>query len=220
MTTRTCTIGFRLGLAAWAFAVGATAAADPTAKLELAPLTPAEQKAFVKAHNDVRKVVRLEPVEWSDDLAKYAAEWAESRKGQMEEQVKDGKLPNPGHRPREGEYKQQYGENIVIWGGAPKATSKAPEQAVAQWAKEKAAFEKLNAMTPYLVGNEVNQQDDKGNPIVVSHYTQIVWRDTKKIGAARIIVDVLDAKKKVQTRWVVIVCNYDPPGNFEGKKPY
>jgi len=198
---------------------GATAA-DVTVRQELTPLTAPEQKAFLKAHNDARKVIGLDMLEWSDDLAKYAAQWLEARRDTIDEQVKEGKLPNPGHRPHEGEFQQQHGENIAIWGGVPKSTNKAPEQAVGFWLKEKAAFEKLNAMTPYIVGNEEGKEDDKGQPIVVNHYTQIVWKDTKKIGAARLIVDIVDAKKKLQSRFVVIVCNYDPPGNIEGKKPY
>lgn len=42
------------------------------------------------------------------------------------------------------------------------------------------------------------------------HYTQVIWRDTKRVGcgAAR------DGRREV---WV---CNYDPPGNFVGERPY
>ncbi len=42
------------------------------------------------------------------------------------------------------------------------------------------------------------------------HYTQIVWKTTKKVGCAKIICDEMD----------VWVCNYDPPGNWIGQKPY
>ena len=42
------------------------------------------------------------------------------------------------------------------------------------------------------------------------HYTQIVWNDTKEVGCAV-------ARGKGREVWV---CEYDPPGNFVGKKPY
>ncbi len=42
------------------------------------------------------------------------------------------------------------------------------------------------------------------------HYTQIVWETTTKVGCAKIDCDGY-------TTWV---CNYDPPGNWVGEKPY
>jgi len=45
---------------------------------------------------------------------------------------------------------------------------------------------------------------------VCGHYTQIVWKTTQKVGCAKIQCDGFD----------VWVCNYDPPGNWVGEKPY
>ena len=42
------------------------------------------------------------------------------------------------------------------------------------------------------------------------HYTQIVWRDTKRVGCAV-------ARGREREVWV---CNYDPPGNWAGRRPY
>ncbi|KAJ0724417.1 putative CAP domain-containing protein [Helianthus annuus] len=44
------------------------------------------------------------------------------------------------------------------------------------------------------------------------HYTQIVWRKTKRIGCARVTC--------FGGRGVFMTCNYFPPGNYIGEKPY
>lgn len=45
---------------------------------------------------------------------------------------------------------------------------------------------------------------------VCGHYTQIVWRDTKEVGCAV-------ARGGGREVWV---CDYDPPGNWVGRRPY
>ena len=45
---------------------------------------------------------------------------------------------------------------------------------------------------------------------VCGHYTQIVLRDTKQVGCAV----ARDNRREI---WV---CNYDPPGNWVGHRPY
>ena len=42
------------------------------------------------------------------------------------------------------------------------------------------------------------------------HYTQIVWKNTTKVGCAQIECNGM----------ITWVCNYDPPGNYVGEKPY
>ncbi len=45
---------------------------------------------------------------------------------------------------------------------------------------------------------------------VCGHYTQLVWRDTKQVGCAV-------ARGGGREVWV---CDYDPPGNWVGQRPY
>lgn len=45
---------------------------------------------------------------------------------------------------------------------------------------------------------------------VCGHYTQVVWRDTSEVGCAV-------ARTGAREVWV---CEYNPPGNWVGRKPY
>ncbi|QDU87502.1 Cysteine-rich secretory protein family protein [Pirellulimonas nuda] len=54
------------------------------------------------------------------------------------------------------------------------------------------------------------QKMDNQNFLVFGHYTQMVWSGTAKIGCGKATVGG-------RTIWV---CNYDPPGNKIGDKPY
>ena len=42
------------------------------------------------------------------------------------------------------------------------------------------------------------------------HYTQMVWRGTTAFGCGQ----------SVCRKTLIVACNYDPPGNFIGRKPY
>lgn len=42
------------------------------------------------------------------------------------------------------------------------------------------------------------------------HYTQMVWRGTTSFGCGQ----------SVCRKTLIVACNYDPPGNFIGRKPY
>ena len=69
-----------------------------------------------------------------------------------------------------------------------------PEHVVENWASERADYNHARNKCRGICG----------------HYTQIVWADTKHIGCASARCG----------NGVVWVCNYDPPGNFVGEKPY
>jgi hypothetical protein len=52
------------------------------------------------------------------------------------------------------------------------------------------------------------------------HYTQVVWRDTTKLGCAITSCSTNSPFGSKFPTWNLVVCEYDPPGNFNGKKPY
>ncbi|QCD84234.1 pathogenesis-related protein 1A-like [Vigna unguiculata] len=63
------------------------------------------------------------------------------------------------------------------------------------------------------VGEKPNY-DEKSNKCVKDeclHYTQVVWKDTKSVGCAR---------AKCDNNAIYIICNYYPPGNYIGSRPY
>jgi len=146
-------------------------------------LTPEEIRQLLASHNKARAKVGLGPLVWSDRLALYAHEWADhlaSISRRME------------HRPHSGRWKQEYGENLFMG----TAGYYGVEDAVAMWEREKSAYD----------GGTINEF----NVHACGHYTQLVWRTTKRIGCA-----------KVECAGnVIIVCNYDPPGNVLGQTPY
>lgn len=86
-----------------------------------------------------------------------------------------------------------FGENI-FWGGG---SDWQPKDAVAAWIGEDRFF---NYQTHSCDGYEE-----------CGHYTQIVWKDSRKLGCARVICDDGDT---------FMTCNYDPPGNYIGQNPY
>lgn len=93
------------------------------------------------------------------------------------------------HRPN-----NRYGENIFWTSG--KAT---PGEAVNAWGSEIKYFK--NGTFPH-VSTTRNWAD-------VGHYTQIIWHHTTEVGCgvAR------------SNRGEIWVCNYNPPGNYQGQNP-
>ncbi|XAR73016.1 hypothetical protein NMG60_11019859 [Bertholletia excelsa] len=85
-----------------------------------------------------------------------------------------------------------YGENIAEGFGDEFSGA----DAVKLWASEKPNYDYHSNS---CVGGEC------------LHYTQVVWRKTKQIGCAKV---------RCRNKWSFITCNYYPPGNYEGERPY
>jgi pathogenesis-related protein 1 len=83
-----------------------------------------------------------------------------------------------------------YGENLFEITGA----TAVPEQVVNAWAAESRNYDYISNRCSGVCG----------------HYTQIVWGETKEVGCAV-------ARGGGREVWA---CNYDPPGNRVGRRPY
>jgi len=146
-------------------------------------LTSLEVGQLLASHNRARAEVGIAPLQWSDVLAAYAQEWADhlaSTSRRME------------HRPHSGRWKQEHGENLFM--GTDGYYDVA--DAVITWEREKLAYD----------GRAI----DQSNVHACGHYTQLIWRNTKRIGCAKVRC----------AGNVIVVCNYDPPGNVIGQTPF
>lgn len=84
-----------------------------------------------------------------------------------------------------------YGENLAKGSGSFTGTA-----AVNLWVAEKPYYD-------YASNSCVGGQ--------CLHYTQVVWRNSVRVGCARV---------KCTNGWWFVSCNYDPPGNYIGERPY
>lgn len=85
-----------------------------------------------------------------------------------------------------------YGENISWISDMPDDIS----EGVAMWNEEKVYFK----YKP--IGNDWAK---------AGHYTQVIWKNTTQVGCGCAVS---------KSGAFFFVCNYDPPGNYIGQKPY
>jgi Cysteine-rich secretory protein family len=176
------------------------------------PLTEADSAALVQAHNEVRQrvsqaetvrlggTVSIPAVTWDASLAATAQQWADLLINQAPPKMCHRCGDNPCDPPLiANQCVAGMGENLYMaWStGTPDISGAA---AVKSWADEEQYYNyDQNTCAP--------QQQ-------CGHYTQIVWASTQRLGCGR-------AERLVDGRnYVIWACNYGPPGNITGQRPY
>ncbi|NUP09102.1 MAG: Fis family transcriptional regulator [Polyangiaceae bacterium] len=91
----------------------------------------------------------------------------------------------------------EYGENLYANTG-----STTPQEVVSGWVSEVADYD--------YASNECSG--------VCGHYTQVVWADSLRLGCG--VATCNENSPFGDGPWQNWVCNYDPPGNWVGEKPY
>lgn len=139
---------------------------------------------LLAAHNRERAALGLAPLGWDAELAGHAAAWSDELAASDVLQ----------HAPPGGPDPQ--GENL--WAGSRGHYT--PEAMVGDWAQEKHQFRP----------GAFPQVSRTGHWKDVGHYTQMVWRDTDRIGCAVAAGAEFD----------YLVCRYRTAGNVMGQRPF
>jgi pathogenesis-related protein 1 len=158
--------------------VPASLQSDATQRSSGGKMTAADIRAITTYHNKVRADVGVGPLQWSEELARYAQQWADHLAAAN---------CSMAHRTQ-----HRYGENLFQGTAGPYTAV----DAATAWETEK---------KDYAGGvlTEANWQR-------AGHYTQMVWRDTTSLGCGQ----------STCNQTLIVVCNYAPPGNYIGRRPY
>ena len=140
---------------------------------------------LLASHNRERSLYNVPNLQWDARLAARARAWAETL-------AMTGKFEHSPNFPGQA----LEGENI--WGGSHGAFG--PETMVNLWISEKR----------YYKPGVFPHNSTTGRVEDVSHFTQVVWRDTTRVGCglAR------------GARNDILVCRYSNPGNIFGRRVF
>lgn len=177
-------IGTGLASKARLAAAAALVLASPLLAGATGRLTSLDER-LLAAHNRERSGAGIEALAWDPILAAEAAAWGErlAATGEFE------------HDPDTDEEDPQ-GENL--WAGTKGAY--APEEMVEGWIEEKRHFR----------AGRFPDNSATGDFADVGHYTQLMWRETDRVGCAL----ARGAEEEV------LVCRYRTAGNVVGEVPF
>jgi len=146
----------------------------------------AQAQQLVNYHNQKRQEVGAGPVTWSPQIAQFAQGRADTI----------ARTKNFSHLPQG---QNPYGENLAQGGSGGGASGFSVLNACESWFAEKAKMPKgARTMTMDLFNRGVG------------HYTQMIWKGSTEIGAG------IANFQQNGFAMTVVVCCYNPPGNFIG----
>lgn len=145
-----------------------------------------DAQQLVDYHNQKRGEVGNGPVTWSPKIAQFAQNRADTI----------ARTKNFSHLPQG---QNPYGENLAQGGSGGGASGFGVLNAAASWYAEKAKMPKgARTMTMDLFNRGVG------------HYTQMIWKGSTEMGAG------MANFQQNGFAMTVVVCCYNPPGNFIG----
>jgi Cysteine-rich secretory protein family len=144
------------------------------------------ESRLLAAHNRERAAAGIAPLEWNEALAADAVGWAAHL----------AELNDLEHSPDDPDEMDPQGENL--WLGTQSHFS--PEEMVGTWIEEKRHFK------PGIFPDNSRTGDLED----VGHYTQLMWRDTDRVGCA----------VEANGEYDILVCRYAAAGNVIGERPF
>ena len=172
-------------------AAAASSAPNPLATPASGPFDAAERNEMLASHNRWRREVGVGPLDWSKRLATSAQDWARHIRS-----TRNCRIDAGAHSQR-----PDIGENLAYYSPLRSSSGSVREQSV----------------SATRVANDWGREQRDYNPAsnscsgVCGHYTQMVWAATSQVGCGRAVC--ADQSQ-------VWVCQYSPPGNYVGQKPY
>ncbi|XP_040537295.1 cysteine-rich secretory protein LCCL domain-containing 2 isoform X2 [Gallus gallus] len=158
-----------------------------------------DRQEILMLHNKLRGQVypsasNMEYMTWDDELERSAHAWAQQC-------IWD-------HGP--SALIRSIGQNLAVhWG-----RYRSPAFHVQSWYDEVKDYS-------YPYPHECNPWcPDKCTGPMCTHYTQIVWATTNKIGCAVNVCKQMNVWGEIWENAVYLVCNYSPKGNWIGEAPY
>lgn len=163
-----------------------------------------EELAICDEHNVERAKHGVAPLNWSADLAKNAQAWVNACHTAKNSNGDEYFCHQSSTSGCGTDASYHYGENLAF--GYP---SRSGKEAVDEWYCEINVYDFDN---PAVRGGTTHGCDDNPDK-VTGHFTQVVWRDSTRLGCAR---NTCSQGGNTGTLWA---CEYDPPGNFNATQP-
>ena len=173
------------------FAVAGCGFGEDSGPTTTQPPPSSGDQTWLDAHNAVRRDAQPPPPSQLPPLT-WSSDAAQVAQGWADR-------CNYGHNAGRG----PRGENVAA--NAPPGSLSA-SSAVSKWAEEVADYD--------YSSNSCAAGKDCG------HYTQIVWRDTTRVGCAHRTCSTNSPWGADYPVWDFWVCDYEPPGNYIGQRPY
>nr|XP_020465458.1 cysteine-rich secretory protein LCCL domain-containing 2 [Monopterus albus] len=158
-----------------------------------------DREEILQLHNTLRGSVyptasNMEYMVWDDELERSASHWAEQC--------------HWDHGPQD--LLVSIGQNLGVHWGRPRT----PASHIRAWYNEEKDY-------TYPYPHECRPWcPDRCSGPMCTHYTQIVWATTNRMGCAVHVCPAMNVWGEIWENAVYLVCNYSPKGNWIGEAPY